>query len=331
MDSFIFALNAVLPLIIMVACGYFLKRIGMISKDFVKMANKLVFRFFLPIMLFLNIYNIDSIGSVQLGFVFYTLLVTGIIFLLAIPFVRVMSRDGGSRGVLIQSTFRSNFALIGIPLATSLFGAEGGAAAAVLSAFTIPLLNVLAVISLTMFKKQEGATSRIKDALINIAKNPLILGVLSGLLALAVRALFVHLNISFRLSDLTPVYKAATTLSSVSTPLALIVLGAQFEFSVVKDKSKEIIFGTLSRIVVSPLIGLGIAALLFRDVFTGAQFAAMCAAFLTPVAVSSVPMAQEMDADTDLAGQLVVWTTLLSAFTVFLGVYILSLVGIFPT
>lgn len=331
MDSFIFACNAVLPIILMVAAGYLLKRIGMITMEFAKMANKLVFRFFLPIMLFLNIYNIDSIGDVSLGFVVYTLLITLAIFALSIPLVRGLTVDGGARGVLLQATFRSNFALIGIPLATSLFGAEGGAVAAILSAFTIPAYNVLAVISLSIFKRQEGTSSRLKSVLKSVLHNPLIIAVLSGLAVLGIRALFAKLGISFRLADIAPLYKAASTLSAVATPLALVALGAQFEFSTVKEKAKEIVFGTLVRIGVCPLVGLGLAAVCFRDVFTGAQFAAMSAAFLTPVAVSSVPMAQEMEADTLLAGQLVVWTTLFSSVTVFLGAYILSAIGIFPT
>lgn len=331
MDSFVFALNAVLPIILMVAAGYILKRVGMITPDFVKMANRLVFRFFLPIMLFLNVYNIESIGEVDLGFALYTVGITLIIFLLAIPFVRLISGDGAVRGVLLQSTFRSNFALIGIPLAKSLFGQEGVATAAILSAFTIPIFNVLAVISLTLFKPQEETGGRIKSALIGVVKNPLIIGVISGLAVLGIRAALDSLDISFRLSEITPLFEAATTLSGVATPLALIVLGAQFEFSTVKAKAREIIFGTLMRVVISPILGLGFAAMLLRESFSGAQFAAMSAAFLTPVAVSSVPMAQEMNADAELAGQLVVWTTLLSSVTVFLGAYILSAIGIFPT
>jgi predicted permease len=92
---------------------------------------------------------------------------------------------------------------------------------------------------------------------------------------------------------------------------------------------REIIFGSLLRTVIVPVLGLGIAYLLFRDSFGGAEFAALVAMFATPVAVSSVPMAQEMDADVTLAGQLVVWTTILSSGSIFLSSYLLKLVGIF--
>ena len=330
MDSFLFAVNSVLPIILMVAAGYLLKRLGMIGGDLIKAANRLIFRFFLPITLFLNVYRIDGLGAISLGFVLYTSVAAILMFLLWIPAVRAVTREAGSRGALLQATFRSNFALIGIPLATSIFGAAGAAEASVLSAFTIPLFNVLAVISLLMFQSNSGGRSRLRTTLLGIAKNPLILSVLAGLLVLALRALCVELDIGFRLSDLKPVYSAAETLSAVSTPLALIVLGAQFEFSAVREKRREILVGTLARTVISPLLCLGVAAILFGDRFSGAQFAAMSAAFLTPVAVASVPMAQEMKADTVLAGQLVVWTTAISAITSFLGIFILSAVGIFP-
>ena len=107
------------------------------------------------------------------------------------------------------------------------------------------------------------------------------------------------------------------------------MLGVQFEFSAVKELKREILFGTLIRTVLVPLLGLGIAFLFLRSRFDGAQFAALVALFATPVAVSSVPMAQEMGADHTLAGQLVVWTTLISAVTVFIASFLLRLVGIF--
>ena len=78
-----------------------------------------------------------------------------------------------------------------------------------------------------------------------------------------------------------------------------------------------------------PLLGIGVAYLAFRSSFGGAQFASLVAVFCTPVAVSSVPMAQEMGADAKLAGQLVVFTTITSAFTVFLASFLLKFAGIF--
>ena len=328
LDSFVFAFNSVSPIILTVAVGYVLKRLGFISPDFVKMANKLVFRIFLPAMLFLNVYGIDDLGQMSFGYVIYTVIAVLVIFGIMIPVAMAITKDPGSRGALLQSSFRSNYALIGIPLATTLFPGEGAAVATLLSAVSIPVFNTLAVISLSIFKKGEGK-GRFKNVLLGIIKNPLILSIFAGLAALGVRAAFVKFGVGFRLSELTAVFSTLKYLSNVATPLALIVLGAQFEFSAISSMKREITVGTLVRTVFVPLLGLGIAYLAFGKIFDGAQFASLVAIFATPVAVSSVPMAQEMGADTALAGQLVVWTTLVSAVSVFLSSFLFSLAGIF--
>ncbi len=327
MDSLIFALNAVAPIIIMVAIGYFLKKAGFMDAEFARKSNKLVFRFFLPSMLFLNVYKIESIGNVELGYIVYVFVALMIIFAAAIPTVMAVTKSGDRRGALLQATFRSNYALIGIPLAQSLCGQEGVAVATLLSVVSIPLLNVLAVISLSMFGK--GGKPSVKKILSDIVRNPLILSVLLGVVALGIRALFVYWGVAFRLTDMKPIYSVLGYLSNLATPLALLMLGAQFEFSAVSALRREILFGTVVRTVLVPLLGIGVAFLAFRNVFEDAHFATFVAMFGTPVAVSSVPMAQEMGADSTLAGQLVVWSTLVSAGTVFLASFLLRLVGVF--
>ena len=328
MESFLFALNSVMPIILTVAVGYFLKKAGLMTPEFTKMANKLVFRVFLPVMLFLNVYSIESIADISFGFVLYAATAVLIIFALATAAVVLVTDKSERRGALLQGSFRSNYALIGIPLATSLFGAEGAQIATVLSAILVPVFNILAVISLSIYSKKDGG-GKLKRVLLGIAKNPLIIGICIGLLTLGIRALFVRIGFSFRLSSVGAVFGALKYLSNLATPLALLCLGAQFEFSAITEMKKEIIFGTLVRCVVVPALGIGGAYLLFKDVFSGAHFAAFVAAFGTPVAVSSVPMAQEMGADHSLAGQLVVWTTILSAFTVFITSFILKSIGVF--
>ncbi len=328
MESLIFALKAVSPIIITVAIGYILKKIKFMDGEFATKANKLVFRIFLPSMLFLNVYNIEDIGEIELGYVFYVLSALAVIFCIALPCVMLITKKNGCRGALLQAVFRSNYALIGIPLAESLFGDEGVAVATILSAFTIPLLNILAVISLTIFSG-DGEKPSFRKIVLGIIKNPLIISVLLGVLVLLIRSVFLKHGVDFRLTSIDPLFKVLGYLSSLATPLALLVLGAQFEFSAVASLKKEIIFGSLARTVFVPLIGIGTAYILFGDIFGGAHFATFVAVFATPVAVSSVPMAQEMKGDATLAGQLVVWTTLISGFTVFLVSFLLKTAGIF--
>lgn len=325
MESFIFAVNATLPIVLTVLLGYFIKKIGLLKPDAAKVINNIVFRVLLPAMLFLNIYNIANIGDISLTYVWYGIGVTILIFLIFLPIVNAVIKQKNQRGVILQSIFRSNYALIGLPLATSLFGSEGAAVAALLSAFIIPVFNILGVICLSMFSN-EGKPN-IKNILLNIAKNPLILGVLSGLLVLGIRAMFVNFDISFRLSEVQPIFKVLTYLSNAATPMALLALGAQFEFSAIPALKKQIIFGSVLRCVIIPSVALTIAY--FIGEFNGAHFAAFVAMFATPVAVSTVPMCQEMGADHALAGQLVVWTTTISSVVIFIASFVLKALGVF--
>ena len=323
----IFALEAVLPIIIVVAIGYLIKRIGLLTTDMAKVTNRLVFRVFLPVMLFLNVYKIENLADIELDYIIYAAIATVLVFALCIPAVILVTKRGERRGALLQACFRSNYALIGIPLAESLFGQTGVSVATVLSAVSIPIFNILAVVSLSVFGKGEQKPS-VKKILLGIVKNPLIQSIFLGLAVLGVRTIFLQNGISFRLTEIKPMLTVLDYLSRLATPLALLMLGVQFEFSAVRELKREIIFGTLMRTVIIPVMGLGIAFIFFRH-FGGAKFAALVALFATPVAVSSVPMAQEMGADHTLAGQLVVWTTLVSSVTVFLISFLLKLAGIF--
>ena len=325
MESLIFSVNAVLPIVLIVALGYAIKRLGIISETVAAGLNKLVFRVLLPCTLFLNIYKIKDLGSIDMGYIWYAIGITVVMFLLAFPVVMAVIKENGQRGVVIQAVFRSNFALVGIPLAESLFGEEGSIVATLLSAFIIPMFNVLAVVCLSIF----GSSGKIsaKKILLGIAKNPLIQSILLGVVILGVRALFVRFGIGFRLTDLTPLYSVVEQLSKTATPIALLALGAQFEFSAVAHLKKTILFGVTLRGIVMPAIALTVAY--FMNCFSGAHFAAFVALFCTPVAVSSVPRVQEMGADVQTAGQLVVWTTILSGFTIFFVSFLLKALGVF--
>ena len=161
-------------------------------------------------------------------------------------------------------------------------------------------------------------------------KNPLIIGTVAGLAVLGIREIFVMCDIGFRLSDVTIIYKSLESVKSRCTPFALIVLGGRFEFSGVPRLRKEIVFGTVTKTVAVPLIGLA-GAFMLRNILnlSGEHFAAYVGVFATPVAVSSAIMAKEMGADDELAGQLVVWTSLISTFTIFVYVTVLVMLGIF--
>ena len=331
LDDLLFTTNAVMPIVAMVAIGYFLKRLKIISMAGAKEMNKLVFKLFLPVLLFFNVYKIESSHGINLWYIGFVAVVVLLIFGIAAFTVGFITDDEKKKGAWVQVTFRSNYALIGIPLAKAVGGEMGNALATLLSAFAIPLFNVLAVIAMSIYSG-TGKRINIKKIISDILKNPLIDAIALGGIVLFIRAMLVRAGIDFRLLDkdsasLGWLYSLVSQVSSVATPLALIVLGANFEFSAIPGLKKEIITGVVARCVIAPIIGLSLAFLIGG--FTSAEIAVFLSVFGTSVAVSSVPMAQEMDSDTELAGQLVVWTTLISALTLFVFIYALKAGGIF--
>ncbi len=342
MESFVFAANAVLPLIALIFLGYLLRKF-IIDDNFLTVGNKLVFKVLLPVLLFYNVYNIENISQINWSFVLYGICVILAFFVIAMVVTPLFVKDKTKCGVIVQAIFRSNFALIGVPLATLLFGADGAAAASVLSAFTIPLFNLLAVVALAVFQSKMPqpqnsdvkTQSTFKKVVVGTLTNPLILAVVAGLLVLVARALFVQLGWSFRLKsftlfgqEVTLVYKTLQYVANTATPVALIILGGKFTVSAVKRLWKPIVITTIIRCVVVPAISLTVAYMLLPSL-QGEHFAAYVAVFGTPTAVSSAIMAKEMGGDDELAGQLVVWTTILSAFTIFIQIVVLKSVGIF--
>ena len=328
LDTFLFACGAVLPIVLLIVLGYLLKRVRMLGEPLLSGLNRVCFRVLIPLMLFRNIYGGDSITPTDVQAVLFSTVAILAVFAAGWVLVRVAVKQPLQKGVLLQAVFRSNFAIIGLPLATTLFGEAGARTAALLSMITIPLFNVLAVIALSVFGADSGKKPSAGEVLRTIITNPLILGVLAGVLVLALRALFARLGWAFRLTDIPGLYDAIDMAASAATPLALLVLGGQFELSAVRQLARPIAIGTIMRLIVVPVLGLSAAYLFFPD-FGGAEYASFVSLFGTPTAVSSAVMASEMGGDGELAGQLVVWTTLGSAFTLFFFIALLRAVGIF--
>lgn len=348
-DIVITCLNAILPIILLILLGYFLKRIKLLNGNFLKIGNGIVFKVCLPCMLFINIYDkMNSFADVRWDIVLYSVIVICLIFCLGLVTAVLTTKQADRRGVILQCSFRSNFAVIGLALVDRLGGDVG--IASVISAFSIPVFNILAVIALSIFVKEEeevqGDTPQLSKAkkfgksakgiILNILKTPLIIGVALGLLCVGIREIERACcggEVPFALNNqLKFLYAAVTDIKAAATPLALIILGGQFEFSAVKGMTKEIIIGTLWRIVLAPLIGIGTAFLLSR--YTpllnnlNTVYPTLIALFGTPVAVSSAIMAGAMKNDEQLATQYVVWTSLGSIITIFATVLILMGCGL---
>lgn len=317
-EILLFTMNSIMPLILLILLGYQLKRMGFFTKEFLKTGNKTVFYVCLPVLLFKNIADIDDLSVIRLDVVGYVvgiialLLFVGFLITFALP-------DPKQKGVLHQCIFRSNFALIGVPLAELISGSAGVRMAAILSLFTIPIFNVCSVVVLSVYKG-KGVKLDIKKMVHDILTNPLIFGILSGFVFVLLREFAGESAAWQAAGQVTFVGDTITFIARSATPLALLVLGGQFDFQKISGYRKQLIIGVAGRNLVAPLIGVGVAGILVK---TGAVnwgpdlFAALIALFATPVAVASAIMAEAMDNDGQLAAQLVVWTSVISVVSLF--------------
>lgn len=328
LENFLYAFNAVMPIVLTIGLGYLLKRIGFFTEAFLKVANRLVFKVCLPALLFCNVYSIEKFSGINWGAVLYGCGAIVFLFLLGWIGAMLLIPDDRQKGVFVQCMFRSNYAIIGLSFAQSIGGDAAAEVVGVLSAFTIPLFNILAVIAMAGFVKDDRSKGHLKKTFRKILTNPLIIGCLIGFLVVWLRALLPVENgvPVFTLQRNMPfLYNVISSLGKMASPLALLVLGGQFDFCTAGHLKRQLLLGTVARIVVAPLIGLSGAVLLASVLhFTAAEYASFIGLFGSPVAVSTAVMAAEMGNDERLAGQYVVWTSVGSVFTVFFTVLVLK-------
>ncbi|MFR1707341.1 MAG: AEC family transporter [Clostridium sp.] len=307
MENLILSINVVLPLFFTMALGYVLKCLKMFDDSTLKIMNNVTFKAFLPLLLFYNIYKTDLNGAVDLRLMLFAILSVTITFIILCILIPSIEKDNRKRGVLIQGIFRSNFVIFGLPVASSLFGDDKIGVVAILIATVVPLFNMLAVICLEIFR---GGKPDIKNTLKGIITNPLIIASIIGVC-------FLLLGVKLP----TAIEKSVSDISKIATPLSLILLGGSFAFTDVKTHLKQTILGVTGRLIIVPLILMPISILLgFRNV----ELLALLLIFASPTAISSFTMAQKMDGDSDLAAQIVVFTSAFCILTVFLWIFILK-------
>ena len=311
-NSFFLSLNAIISIFTMMAVGYGAKRLLRLEKTYIGRFNSLVFYTLLPLMLFYNIYSSNIRGSVSFHSLTLTLSVLMILFLLTWVFIKRVEPMNSRRGVMIQASFRSNFLLLGIPLLREICPGADLATASIMLAIVVPCFNALGVITLETFSRKQ---INVRQILLGIAKNPLIIASVIGLLA----------NLSgLRLPDCLE--SPVSQLGASASPVALLLLGAQFEFQDVRNHRRNLAICTVLRLLVYPGIALPLAAL---SGLRGPEFAVLISVFATPTAVASFSMAAQMGGDPELAASAVTVTTMLSAATMFLWIFLFKSLGMF--
>ncbi len=313
MNNFLFSLNVVAPLFILMAIGYLLREIKFIGKDFFSQLNRFVFRFLLPLMLFEDIRTSYQGDFSNTRLIFASIIGISIVILLSFIFVPLLVKRKGQRGSIIQGIYRSNFLIYGLPLATGMYGDAARVEISMLMGIMIPFYNVAAVIILSIYSETGAAKPTVKSVLKDIVTNPLILGCATGLLAGM---------INLRLPQF--IDQPISQLAATAAPLALFVMGGEFEFRALKGNLVKVSVVTVLRLIVVPVAALAVFIQMgFREV----ELAVLLCIFATPAAMAGYIMAKNMGNDGELSAQIVVLSTACSCVTIFFLVYVLRTWG----
>lgn len=329
---FLYAFDALAPILILCFVGYFLKVRAVFNEDFFKKINRFAFHYCFPALMFANLYGLEGLKNINVKLGGYLLCSLFVITAIAFVLGNLLTDQRPRKGVLMQAGYRSNFALIGMALVEGLVGSSGLGVTASMQAPVVLYFNFFSVLVFCIYA--EDAKFSLRKVGHSIVTNPLLQGLSAGLVALIIREFIpvdVDGNLAFSLSrDLPWLYTTIQYFSRLATPMALISLGGQFSFSKVGDMKKEVVGGVLMRLILAPILGFTMTFMAVRaGIFemTPAVTALLIAAYGSPLAVSTAPMAAEMHADATLAGQLVVWTSTFSMFTIFILVVIFRALG----
>lgn len=311
MDNIIYSLNATVPVFLTIVIGYLLERTGMFQGNFKVVANKFNFNVTLPALLFQDISRTNIRECFDLKFFAFCVIVTTICFWSIWGITKKFMKDKTMVGAFVQASFRGSAAVLGLALIQNVYGNSAMAPLMVLG--SVPLYNIYSVIVLT-FEASNGDEKRIRNAIISIYKNPILIGIVLGVVVSLLQLEFpVIIN------------KTINNMASIATPLALIIIGAGFEGKKALAKIKPTMIASFIKLILQTAIFLPVAAWMG---FRGEKLLCLIIMLATPTTVSSYIMAKNMDNDELLTSSVIVATTLFSAFTLTGWIYISKSLGL---
>ncbi len=321
MDSFIFSLEATVPIFLLILLGYILMRVGFFTKEFTRVADKYVFKVALPLLLFKQIATADVRAEFQWEFVLFCMIATTAMFLLAWVGAKIFLRDKDMVGAFAMSSVRGSAAILGIAFIENIYGSSGMGPLMIIS--SVPLFNIFSVIILTVEARKNHEISRegghvsksktILSALLNVLKNPIIIGIVLGLP-------FAIFGIQIPKIPL----KAITSIANTASPVALLIVGASFEGAQALKKIVPTIVATFIKLILVPAILLPVALWMG---FRNEALVAIIIMVAAPTTVTCYIMSKNMDNDDVLASSIVVLTTLVSAVTLTFWVFLMRRFG----
>ncbi|MCD8118664.1 MAG: AEC family transporter [Lachnospiraceae bacterium] len=311
MDALIFSLNTTVPVFLLMVFGYILKQTGFINDEFIRVSNKVNFKITLPCLLFLDIYDADITHNFDLRFVAFCAIVTTIAFFAIWGIARVSLRDKSMVGAFVQASYRSSAAVLGAALIENIYGDSGMAPLMIIGA--VPLFNIYAVLVLCRSSTEREERS-VRGTLKNVFTNPIILAILAGL---------IYTALPFGLPTIART--SLSYLSRTATPLAVLAIGGSFEGRKALAKIKPTMAAAAIKLAILPAIFLPVAVWMG---FTGSKLVAILIMLGSPTTPSCYIMAKNMHNDDVLTSSIIMVTTVLSAFSLTVILYILRSMGL---
>lgn len=341
MEQLLFSLNATIPVFLVMVIGYILKEIHMMDESFVKTLNTFNYKVTLPVLLFRDIAESDFYSVWDTRYVLYCFLVTLTTIVLIWLVAGFAYRNKAQLGEFIQASYRSSAAVLGIAFIQNIYGTSGMAPLMIIG--TVPLYNVAAVLVLSFTAPNVKALNNVKESnmeipkesyqnpsvmeeipqpgkailkasIRNILTNPIILGILLGMVVSACRITFPVI-----------IQKTVGNISSLATPLALLGLGAGFEGKKALKQLSPTLVATFLKLVALPAAFLPLAIHLG---FTGEKLVAILIMLGSPTTVSCYIMAKNMGHEGTLTSSVVVATTFLSSVTLTAYLFLLRTMGL---
>lgn len=310
MNNIIFIINTVSPIFLIVILGWVLRKIGVINEEFIKQSIKFVFHVPLPILVFLKLATVDfnKLFDGKIIIIVYGCML--IIFFLGWILSKALIKRGEGRGVFIQGGFWPNNVIIGLALVMNIFGEDAVSKMVMILIFLIPLDYMLSVIALTISDRKEKRSKAMLDMIKSIALNPVIIAAIFAIVFSLIRFPIPNALIN------TGNYLAAITL-----PLALIGLGGTLKIKLLKNTSFITLGALIIKLLISPMLAITVGYFIgYADIDLGILFII----FACPTAIISFVLADAMTPHGEIAGNIVLTTTLASAITIPLGLMILT-------
>lgn len=312
MDNLIFSLNATMPIFITMLLGMLFKKVKLFDDATVSKLNKFVFQAAIPVVLFLDLATEDFYEVWDTKFVLFCFFAT-LLSVIINALLSLTLKDKSVQGEFIQAGYRSSCALLGVAFITNIYGNAGMAPLMIIG--SVPLYNVMAVLVLSFFNPKHRGLDKsiVKNSIMGIFKNPIIIGVALGLVWSLLRIPMPKI-----------LSKTLSNISCLATPLGLMAMGASFNLKSALKGIKPVMLAVFMKLVGLAAIFLPIAiALGFRE----STLASLLIMLGSPTTVTCFVMAKNMGHEGSFTSSAVMLTTLLSAFTMTMWLYILKSLG----